>query len=69
MSDETEIEHGIDGGIYDNMAYLAKGNVLAPRLYCLCGYLTSPSADCWEEAGADLDEHLESVGPQEEGSK
>ena len=62
MSDQQHPidEHGIDGGFYDNMAHLAKGR-LTPRLMCLCGYTTSPSCDTWEEAGADLDEHLEEV--------
>ena len=62
MSDELEngkINHGIGGGYYDNTARLAKGGRMAPRLYCLCDYVTSPGCDTWEEAGADLDEHLE----------
>jgi hypothetical protein len=59
--------HGIDGGFYDNITHLAKGGIVGephrgPRLLCLCGYVTSPSADNWEEAGNDLDEHLEEVG-------
>ena len=51
--------HGIDGGAYDNVAGLAmRHGTAVPRLFCLCGYTTAMDAWSWEDAGADLDDHL-----------
>ena len=52
-----EVEHGISGGFYDNMARLAFGSG-GQRLICLCGSNTSGTGNTWEEAGAELDAHL-----------
>jgi|GEM_PF-6510910 len=58
-SDETvseEVDHGIESAVYQRTAF-----GLQPRLECLCG--ETFLADSWEEAGADLDAHLEEVKP------
>ena len=51
---EPEAEHGIDGAVYARHAH-----GLVPVLFCLCGFETGPGNDSWEEAGAELDEHME----------
>lgn len=50
-------EHGIREGAYDN----ARGGTV---LWCLCGEACRGTN--WEEAGAELDAHLEEVGASEQ---
>lgn len=59
MSAEKPKKHGIDGAVYS----LAQDGEYHPRLFCLCGFATSQGADTWEDAGADLDEHLGEEAP------
>jgi hypothetical protein len=47
------MEHGIREGFYNAIFTPPE-----PVLVCLCGYQTEGSST-WEEAGADLDAHLE----------
>ena len=57
MDDTTR--HGIAGGSYDNLGFLAFGH-RCPVLRCLCGFETGGgAAESWEEAGSILDGHLE----------
>jgi hypothetical protein len=56
-------EHGIDGAVYTNGPF-----GLTPRLECVCGFITSLAPRSWEEAGAELDEHLRTVPRAEEST-
>ena len=46
------IDHGIEAAVYSNSPV-----GFHPVLFCLCGFSTGHSFN-WEEAGAELDEHL-----------
>jgi hypothetical protein len=45
-------EHGIHSAVYERAA-----TGLQPTLFCLCGF--AAQGDTWEEAGAELDAHLD----------
>ncbi len=47
-------EHGIEGGFYSNSPY-----GLIPALCCLCGFTTGNACTNWQDAGEELDAHLE----------
>lgn len=50
----SETEHGIGAAYYSNLP------TPTSVLECLCGY--QARGETWEEAGSDLDEHLEQGG-------
>ena len=53
MSDEDEPVHGVEAACYSAVG----PGLWDCHLYCPCGFVAR--GDTWEEAGAELDEHLE----------
>ena len=57
MSESEEQEHGCEAACYSG----GPGEpYYQPVMICLCGFHTERSA-CWEDAGAQFDEHLAEV--------
>lgn len=50
--DESEDDHGVA-----QSCYVRDAGGLRATMFCMCGFVAS--GDSWEEAGAELDEHLD----------
>lgn len=56
MSNEKQEQHGIAAAFYSS-----DGERYIPVLECLCGFSNGRDVFDWEQAGAELDQHLKEV--------
>jgi len=58
-TEPVTVEHGAEDVYYSNLP----GPNQSAIIRCLCGYTATMWTDSWEDAGREMDDHLEETRP------